>query len=145
MKEIANLEEYAGNYNWIYSNGETVSVAEIEELIQLIAMFPVPIASPEATGPTRSRPTEVWHEAARPIARLIKDAFVRAGLPKKLSAKNENNPVAVVGAKAINWAYGTKIKPAGFASAMQRRDRTQRASASGFAERHPEVARIKII
>jgi hypothetical protein len=142
LEELEHLEEFAGNYHWLWSNGETISVYEIQERLKLIALFPSPIV-PECNGPTKSRPVEVWKKTARSVADLIQNTLLKSGFNKKPSGKYREGPVAIIGAAAINWAYNKNISERSFADALKRRDRRKKGAPKDYYERFPDAARLK--
>jgi hypothetical protein len=94
----------------------------LRELGNVLSRFgAIPLARP----PRRGRPKgEAWHMAAYPIAEAIKATLAGCGFRRRSSAKVDDSPVVIVGAKTISWAYKIRIKAAGFASAMKSRRRT---------------------
>jgi hypothetical protein len=111
---------------------------DLEELLLRACAVPV------AARPAPYRPRQIWHGAARSIADLIGTALRDAGYRKNLNAIDQNSAVAFVGAEVINVAYGAKIRPSGFATAMRNRNRIKKPEAD-FARLYPDVARIKIL
>jgi hypothetical protein len=79
-----------------------------------------------------------------PIADLISSVLRGAGYERNLNPTNENSPVAFVGAKVISSAYGVRIRPAGFATAMRNRDRAKKSKAD-FDKRFPQAARTTVL
>jgi hypothetical protein len=137
MRELENDIE---NHHWVDSNG-SVSVDDIMSNLRRIGAVTVVPAPP----PSRGRPRQEWHAAAREMARLIAEAMRRAGYRGRLSMVDGESVTAEVGAAAINWFYGTKIDAAGFAAAMRMRDRRKRGGPGDFADRFPDAMRIKVI
>ncbi len=130
-----DIEDNDGSCLWI-DKGGAVSIDDLEELLLRAC------AVPAAPRPAPYRPRQIWHGAARSIADLIATALRDAGYEKNSNSNDENSPVAVVGADVINVAYGVKIRPSGFATAMRNRNRTKKPEAD-FFRRYPDAAASK--
>jgi hypothetical protein len=132
-----DIEDNDGSCLWI-DKGGVVSIDDLEELLLRACAVPV------AARPAPYRPRQIWHGAARSIADLIGTTLRDAGYKKNLNSIDQNSPVAFVGTEVINVAYGAKIRPSGFATAMRNRNRIKKPEAD-FARLYPDVARIKIL
>jgi hypothetical protein len=155
MVAANELEDYAGGYQW--TDKVPLSLDDVKDVLEQI------ILSPEASAalatqvlpapPSHRRPHEAWHAAGREVAPLIQAAMRDAGyVRKKLRMADGESVTAVVGAAVINWAYGIRIKPAGFASAMKERSRSSEtkklkslSDEESYNAQFPDAARIKII
>lgn len=129
------LEDYAGGYVWGVE--EPVSLVEVQEI--LIRIGATQLRYKESTK--LGRPDEAWHHAAFWIALLIKKTMKELGQKKRLSLATEEGIPAVVGALAINFACGIKIKPRAFVRAVHKRDRRQ-ADELTFEKIFPDAARF---
>jgi hypothetical protein len=108
--EADKLEEYFGNYTWEDSHG-AISLAEIAGTLQRVN-YVTPSSLPQKT----------WEETGRKIAKTIQIAMRKAGETKRLSAIKSENITAIVGARAITWAF-EKVTPEQFAEKMRNRRR----------------------
>lgn len=152
MVAARELEDFVGGYQW----GE-VSLNDVKDFLQRIILSSeasAALATQTVSLPASTRrPREAWHAPARIMAPLIQATLHDAGYKRKvLKATDEKSVIAIIGAEAINWAYGIEIGPAAFASAMKDRDRSKAAKAEKLkgltdAERinkqFPGFARIK--
>jgi hypothetical protein len=123
----SDLEEFCGGYAWTDKFG-SISLEEARERVDGLKEFLWQIGAhaqfAEAATPPRAK--ENWHVTGRRVAALIIYVEREMGL-RALSATNESSATAVIGAKAINWAFGLEIEPSGFAVAMKTRDRKKSA------------------
>ncbi|HEY1474032.1 MAG TPA: nucleotidyltransferase domain-containing protein [Pseudolabrys sp.] len=140
----SELEDFVGGYQWTDKFG-TVSLADIQHVLTRVAFSPIGahgMVQIQTPAPARGQPRKVWHAAAREIARLIQAAMRDVGYCGRLKMTDEESVPAIVGAAAINCAYGENIKAAGFADAMKQRGRKILKT---FDERFPQNKRIKIM
>jgi hypothetical protein len=90
--------------------------------------------SPVSQTSIMGRRPEAWHVAARAISPIIEAAVREAGYFSNLGATNENSPVAIIGAEAINRAYRINIESGAFATAMRARNRRRPGKADNERE-----------
>ena len=133
LVKVEELEGLFGSEPW---GKDGPSLGEITAPLSRIG------AAPRAHKPsaTRGRPREAWHGAAFGIARAIKNALKEEGYRGSLNAEDDKSVVASVGAKTIKWAYKRAIKSAGFASAVQMRDRRKKGKRIAMGAGESKVA-----
>ncbi|HWE72968.1 MAG TPA: hypothetical protein VG328_07400 [Stellaceae bacterium] len=124
---LDNLANFTGGYVWDGSPPTTLD--EAQGFVAALARHPdgyrVPLQPNPPKNPKGGRPVVGWHEAGRQIAAPIARTLQQAGYHGRMKATDENSPVAIIGAMAINWAYGIEIEARGFAQAMLRRNRSK--------------------
>jgi hypothetical protein len=123
-----DLEELYGGHVWTDRWG-SISLEEVKEHVDDLHRFLWRIGAGAelavAAPPSRGRRGAEWHATGRDVARLIIRTLCGMKFPKRkaLSSKNEDSVTTIIGAEAINWAFGLKIGPAAFVAAMKGRDR----------------------
>jgi hypothetical protein len=95
------LEDYARGYQWTDGN-DTISLEDVKHFLGRIGALPV--ARNSSPPPARGRRQQLWHAAAREIARLIIAAMRDAGYRGRLLMTDEESVTANVGAAACSGA-----------------------------------------
>jgi hypothetical protein len=119
---LDELEKFAGNYHW-KGPSETISIDDLRHILFQIGVL---VGAEAKAKPPRGQPPKVWHQVAREFARDTETAI--RTLNRK-DVKKESNPIAADSATAaicsaaLSWAYGKKITPEAFVTAMRTRDR----------------------
>ncbi len=125
---IEELEEFGG-YEWGHA-GHKTSLQDVRKTLQDIRykLWSIQGLMPPSPAPRRNRrgnPGALWHGAGRQFGKLFQVAMRDAGYAGPLALTSEGSVTAIVGAKAMGWAYNRTIQPKGFASAMTKRNREQ--------------------